>query len=906
MTRLAALLLLVTSVACAPKDPTYSFKYAEKRARLDNGLRLVVIPDRTTPLVHVDVRYEVGSNEDPPGKAGLAHLVEHMMFQHRMLGADKPATFDLLPQIALGYNAGTTHDLTHYYLFGPREEVESLLKIEAFRMNARCQTIPPAQFDREREVVRNEIRGARGRPDGLIPGLVSKAVYPPGHPYSHDAGGDDRQLASITFQDVCDFLERYYTPDRATVIVTGNVDPTDVGKKFAYLFGAIAKRKPAPRAAVAPIALQYKRVEHELDIERPQIWVLWKLPPVSSPAFANADALLFFAGRLAGLAEEWEFASDVRVGRWGGNLAPVFSLTLELYPGGDVDQALDYVWRATGTAHWGLKHIDFDREARNRLKMGFVERIEPLAARAFLVANGIQFPSGDVDFNASGQEYLISEFEKIDKLSGAGYRDFVKTTLDRDKAVVVVFKPKAGGEKGDVRARLEYSAGGHDRQPEPLVDAAEAMRPLPAPKSSSVLAGAQRYTLDNGMRVILLAYDGLPIVQAELVLNAGSAVEPASRAGLADLTASFLRPPRDSNYAFWVSLGREVDDDHTTFISRGLNIYTDVVIEALERTVKIGEYDQESLERHHKRVRRQHESADHRLGLEYQRVLNAALFGEQHPYTVKGTTTPATIGNLGYDAVTAFRRDHYSARNATLVVVGNFDAARARQKIEETFGAWAGGRQDPPVAAARPQRAGPVHVGVVGKGTQQTQITIAYPAPAGRDGQHAARLVLAEMLNEQMAAIRTELGATYGAGALRTDNLGPNAYMMGSAVDSARAGESLVEMRRRVDAMRRGDDFDVNFALARRQVLRELLTESTNTSVMASRLARIAVFGLGPDYYDDLVRRVAAVPPAQVKALVAEELKPDLEVVVCVADRASLEAAFRGAALGTVAYVQPK
>ena len=366
MKRLAALsFLAVWAVwaACTPKDPTYTFKYAEKRAQLPNGVRLVIIPDRSTALVEVDVRYEVGSNEDPPGKSGLAHLVEHMMFQHRMLGPDKPATFNLLPQFAVGFNAYTTYDRTHYFLVAPKEALDTLLRVEAFRMNARCETIPPGQFDREREVVRNEIRGGRGTPEGLIPQLVLQDVYPAGHPYSHDTGGDDRQLASITFRDVCDFLDSYYTPDRATVVVSGNVDPDAVGKQFAYLFAGIPRRRAAPRVEVKPIELRYKRVDHELDIERSQVWVLWKLPPVNSREFTKARALGFFIGKLAGLADKWEFASDFLVTTWGGNLAPTFALVLELFPDGDVDEALDYVWRATRTAHWGVEAVDFDREA---------------------------------------------------------------------------------------------------------------------------------------------------------------------------------------------------------------------------------------------------------------------------------------------------------------------------------------------------------------------------------------------------------------------------------------------------------------------------------------------------------------------------------------------------------------
>src|SRR5688572_2724316 len=193
---LAALAIAGTSITCTPTAPKYTIKYSEFRAKLDNGLRFVILPDKNTPMVHVAVRYEVGANEDPPGKAGLAHLVEHMMFQHRPLGADKPPTFELIPQMATGFNAYTTWDQTHYYLDGRAEDVESMLRLEAFRMGQLCETIPPEEFDRELEVVRNEIRQRMGSAEGQVYPQVLSEAYPRGHAYHEMVGGNDSQLAS--------------------------------------------------------------------------------------------------------------------------------------------------------------------------------------------------------------------------------------------------------------------------------------------------------------------------------------------------------------------------------------------------------------------------------------------------------------------------------------------------------------------------------------------------------------------------------------------------------------------------------------------------------------------------------------------------------------------------------------
>jgi len=239
-------------------------------------------------------------------------------------------------------------------------------------------------------------------------------------------------------------------------------------------------------------------------------------------------------------------------------------------------------------------------------------------------------------------------------------------------------------------------------------------------------------------------------------------------------------------------------------------------------------------------------------------------------------------------------------------VVGNFDKAVARKRIEATFGAWPAGRQDPLVPPVREPGSGPARVGVIDKDRQQTLVTIAYPAQAGHDGQYAARLVLTEMLNQQMWGIRTELGSTYGTYAGQSDHVGPTPTRWAGGSTPPAPASRCARWRDKIDSLRRGDDLERKVALARRLVLRRLIAESTNTVAMAGRLATIAVFGLGPDYYDSLVKHVAAVSPAQVKALIAEELVPEHEVVVCMADRPTLERAFQEAGIPGVAYDEPK
>ncbi len=903
-----ALCAAVATSSCGSSAPQVKFTYAgERRGVLkSNNLRVVVVKDKNTELVKVDVRYEVGSNEDPPGKAGIAHLVEHMMFQHRMLGPDKPATFDIIPQVALAFNAYTIYDKTHYWLLAPKDDLDTLLKIEAFRMNAGCETIPEEEFLRERDVVRNEIRENYGTPEAQALQIVSQEVYPKGHPYSHNTGGDDKQLASITFKDVCDFMQKYYVPERATVIVTGNVDdPNKTIAKVDEYFRGIPRRAPAPRVAVTPIELKYKKVVHELDIERPQIWVLWKVPPRSSKDWIKANALGQLVGKLASQADEYGFARSVQATRWGGESAPTFAIIMELDPGDSPDEALEWVWKGVKTAHYGLNNEDVDSDQKSMLKMSFVESLESLTERADKIADEIQFGDGSIAFGST-KEYGMKEYFAYDDLSLDGLGDFAKSTLDKDKAVVVVFKPSATGKKGDSRVAMSYSGKAHDQQPEPLVDPSEAKRPLPAPKTNSILSKAQSYQLGNGMKVVLLPTEGLPIVHANLVFSVGAANESPKKAGLAAAAAAFLEPAAGSNFQIFARFGGGADDDSTTFQARGLSAYTEIIIKGLERLVKVGTYDQEALEKWHKETKESFKSADFRRDLAFSQETYAAIYGPEHPYTTNGTPTPDSVGNIGYDAAMAWKSEHYSAKNATLIVVGQFDVGQVKDYIDENFGGWDGGHQDKPVTAAPRARSGPEHVGVIGEQRPQMEVRLLYPAPAGMDGQQAARMVLGQMLSDRMSEIRKELGSTYGIRFQPLVHLGPGAYHVSGGVDAPRAGETLKAIRDKVESLRRGDDFEKTFALARRAVLKRLLVSSSETRALAGRLSNIALFGLAPEHYDNLVRYVAAVSPAQIKALIASELDPKLEAVVCMADRPTLQKAFKEAGIDNVRYVEPK
>ncbi|HWO19510.1 MAG TPA: insulinase family protein [Kofleriaceae bacterium] len=902
-------LCTVLVAACAQTTPKIAFKHGETRGRLGkNGLRFVIMPDATTQLVEVDVRYEVGAREDPPGKAGLAHLVEHLMFQQRPDGPQTKPLMHFLTQAALNMNAYTNWDTTHYMVTGRAEQLDSLVKIEAMQMFYGCQTISEEEFLREREVVRNEIRGGNRSAEDRIPQLTLSAIYPKGHAYEQMVGGDDAQLSTITLTDACDFMQRYYAPERATVLVAGGVAIDATVKSIEKWFGVIDRRAPAPRRKVDPVRVAREQKTFELDLERPWLTVAWALPDARTPEGEAAQFGIWGAFfDTARKAEEYECATQARPMILGGQEAPIFVIALELKDMGKLDQCLGFVWKAARSAHRGWDEGTWLQleEAKNRRKAELISSLEPLAARTNHIGDQVQF-SLDFDFSSS-QLYVFHELDKIGKFELATVGAAVRRALDPDRARVSVFRPSKEGPTGAPLSSVRFQTRSHDRVEEPEVDPDEARRPLRVGAELKLLSGATRFALGNGMRVVLLPVDAMPVVAAQLIFDAGEAAAPDNPA-LARAAADFLmQPPGATALAeSGVQMGCDATPDHTICSARGMSVYLEVVIKGLERLIKAGGYSQEGVERWQQATKATYKLRRPQQQLEFQRQQLAALFGPDHPYTKTGVVLPRDVGKIGRDALFAFRDKHYSAANATLVIAGAFDAKRAEALIRDSFGGWGKGHKDAPISQAPGTRTGPVYVGVIGEPDPQVDVAILYPSPAGLAGQQAARMVLTEMLNQRMWDVRGKLGATYGAYARRNARLGPSAYRLGGAVDAPRAGEAISAMRGGIDALRRGEDFDVSFVRARRKIVQQLLGESTMSMELAARLGQIERFALHPAYFDTLLRQVAVVSPTQVKALLAAELEPAREVLVVLGDRGSVTKAFADAGLPDAKLVEPQ
>jgi zinc protease len=191
-----------------------------KRVVLENGLRVLVHEDNSTPVVAVNLLYDVGSRDENPERTGFAHLFEHLMFS----GSKNAKEFDTFIQQAGGEsNAFTNTDMTNFYATVPAENLETLLWLESDRMLA--LNINNKALNTQRKVVVEEFKETTlDEPYGDVWHHLSDMVYKK-HPYRWPVIGlEPRHIEEATLTDVKDFYKKHYTPNNAIIVITGNLE----------------------------------------------------------------------------------------------------------------------------------------------------------------------------------------------------------------------------------------------------------------------------------------------------------------------------------------------------------------------------------------------------------------------------------------------------------------------------------------------------------------------------------------------------------------------------------------------------------------------------------------------------------------------------------------------------------
>jgi zinc protease len=406
--RRAGLLLAAILTLAAPVLGAESGLGPAETVILENGLRLVLAPDTLARSVDVAVWYDAGARHDKPGKAGVAHLFEHLMFR----GSSKfgPDEHGRLVRAEGGTSgAYATHDFIAFYETLPPDALELALRLEADRMTGLQLT--QAGLDAERSLVAGE-RRARGTPISVgIERLYALAF--PSHPYGNSVYGREADLRQVTLQDLREFYRGQFGPGGATVTVVGNFERDQAlalaRRHLEPLKGA------APRATRAP-ALKPQTAEQRA-VERAEVPVRvvlagWRVPPRSDPTWPAYSVLSTLLTRAsdAPIAQELMLGEPLGLSVQGDvdsrRDASMFYLALAVVPGADSAGVERRLMAAIARVATGpVSEVDLER-AKRQTETG--------------VWFGLQTPRGRAQALGTGQ-VLAGDPRDLDRLM-AGIR----------------------------------------------------------------------------------------------------------------------------------------------------------------------------------------------------------------------------------------------------------------------------------------------------------------------------------------------------------------------------------------------------------------------------------------------------------------------------------------------------
>lgn len=837
-----------------------------------NGLVVVLAPDHESNLVTVDMRYHVGAADEQPGKTGLAHLAEHLTFETAPPGA--PTLTERLGAAALSYNAGTGLELTHYYSIGLTPSLESLLEVEARRLAGSCEDVSEARFERERLVVKQE-QAQRAEQSDLAVSL-NRLVWGEAHPFGHGVGGDD--VATLSRDDYCEFIKRYYVPGNATLVIGGNLDMDLIFKTVARHFDKIAAAE-VPAAARPPGLPPAERTySGQLAVDHPMTMVAFPLEAKGSEDRVVQDlAVRLIVGELNDRVEEDDGVLAVAaVPLGGGGRSAVGFALISKRP--EHERLGKLIAAAIEEASKEVPDLRLQRLKAYAVTV-VAEEHDDMLGRGALICDHSQF--------ARDAEYA-RPIAVLNELTTKELSLESRVTFSPTHARTYHIDKRPGSRAVTSLATVGQHV--HFELPSKLLAVAATTM---MPRDLSPAFRPAELTLRNGLRVVLVPRRADAFFEARMIFPAGDADDPRGRAGTAELAATLLRGPSDNlrlgdlfalhmAAAAGSSVMAATTLHETIFTVSGVPSMASLHLWKLHSMLESGDYPADALEelrraraRQERAEAEQAQDADAVAARRAQRLSKALwkrLLGAGHPFL---RNDDDALAKLTLEELAAFRDRYYHMDGATLIVVGGFDVSAISQDINELWGAWPKRKAPPtqPLPEARPET-GAAYFALDRPDSQQ-QLLLAFTAQSKADAALGVRMVAEQLLNERLRVVRERLAATYGLTLRYQEVAGASFVVVNGRVAPDRSVEALQAMREAWN-LEAGDagQLALEVAVARRRALQWTLAQSSSSSAIANELAALEIGEHLADLQHKKISAIAAVTTDQVRALVKGDLDP--------------------------------
>jgi zinc protease len=846
---------------------------------LHNGLKVVVVEDRAAPVVQTAMWYGFGSLDETPGKTGLAHALEHMMFRGTP-EISAGGLDDIVARLGAQMNGETTYDYTQFYFLMPADKLDVALFTEADRMQH--ASLRAADWAVERNAVLNEIDGDASSPFFNLLALVRAAAF------AHQAAGRTplglrSDVAAASAQDIARYYREWYSPNNATLVVAGDVDHAVVRQKAEHFFGAIPARTLPQKSTADPVPSYGQTVEAQFPFPFEVLDLAYAIPgdtEPGEPAVSTIATLLenqrspFYRALVqSNVALTIEANADTQL---RGGLLNVF---IVLNPGHSADEA-QTIFDAT------LQHVLAD---------GYDPDLVTAAKHLTIAERLYSADSIDGIGDLAGYTYGIVGEKIADedrRLAGLSAGDLLAATRKYLSRTAVVghlrpsdTPPRGSSQKSTAEASDDFSK----RVPSgPIVQPAWIAASVAVPTSARSPLRPTEFTLANGLRVILQRKADRPTFLIRGEIASSPAFEPQGKEGIERL-ASSAADYGSAAYPF--ELRHKTTDEMGAFLETGQQFSAQGETRDFERIVEIladGEehpaFEQPWFDVERSQLSNSLQSEASISGIMIDRAYDQLLLASNDPSLRRPNA--ATVQNLSREDVIAFASAYWRPDLTTIAVVGDLAPDRVRAAFERAFGAWQarGAKPDAHLPAMPAASSGHEYIGT---SSNQVYIRLGQPAISRSNPDYDAFLVLNQILGGGGAfesrlwqEMRQKRGLVYSVTSSLEANGDRGDFRVELNASPQRVVEAVHFVRTELERLQNEPVSATELKEAKARLVGNALLDEASLDGQAKQVLDIAVAGLPLDYYRTLNARFARITAADVERVARTYLQPSRLVEV--------------------------
>ena len=896
---LLALAALAVPVMAA-ELPTPDIPY--QKFTLDNGLTLIVHEDHKAPIVAVNIWYHVGSKNEKPGRTGFAHLFEHLMFNGSE-NYNKDYFMAVEPIGATDLNGTTNNDRTNYFQNVPKSALDTVLFLESDRMGHLLGAIDQAKLDEQRGVVQNEKRQGENEPYAVSEELITKATFPVGHPYSWTVIGSMDDLDAAKLDDVKEWFKTYYGPNNAVLVVAGDIAAQDALARVKKYFGDIPPGPPVARFdswVAKREGMQRQQVQDRVPQAR--IIKVWNVPgdATKDRVLLSVAAQVLASGKSSRLYKRLVYDEQIATSATAfidtREIASQFTLQSDAKKDVDpakVEAALDQELQRflkDGPTQEELDRVRTDHFADF---IRGVERIGGFGGKSDVLA-------ASYIYGGSPDAYK-QELEIYRSATPAQVKDAANRWLS-DGMYTLRIDPYPSELKADKT--------GVDRK----------SFPEPGGVPTATLPKRETATLSNGLKIILAERHAIPVVDFNLMVDAGSAADAGVIPGTAELAMSMLDEGTAKRNSLQISdeqqklgagigAGSDLDTSYVTLsamkanLDPSLALYADIILNP--------SFPQTDFER----LRKQQIATIQREKLQpvgmALRVFPKLLYGNDHPYALPftGSGYEAGVAKLTRDDLVKFHQTWFKPDHATMVVVGDTTMAEIKPKLEALFSGWKKGSVPSKTLKTVPQPTGTTVYILDRPGALQSVILAGQLAPPTANPDEIALDAMTQVLGGSFIArlnmnLREGKHWSYGSYAFVPDARGQRPFLGYAPVQTDKTKEAMVEVMNEFKGIVSSKAVSgEELAQAQDGMTKTLPGQWETQGAVAGSIGEMVRFGLPNDYFDTYTTKVRALKAGDLDAIAKKVLVPDRMVWVVVGDRAKIEPGIKELNWGPVKYL---